>query len=251
MPLYRWEIIRRRKPLITRKLHDVSQVLYLPFDKNHEPYSVESYDPTQVLRLPLEDPPQEITRDRSGYGNDGTIYGAARVIGKVRNALKFDGVDDYVDCGKTSSLALTSSGTIVAWAKYDTLDGILVSSMDWDTERYGYILLVHADGSITFAIGDDVGRDRLDTPAGVISTGTWYHIVGTWDGANLKVYVDGSLVKTAPQTRNSVQNYNTYIGSNVFGVDLRWMDGIIDEVRIYNRALSQAEIKRLMNLRGV
>jgi len=251
MPLYRWEIIRRRKPLITRKLHDVSQVLYLPFDKDHEPYSVESYDPTQVLRLPFEDPPQEVTYDRSGYGNDGTIYGAARVIGKVRNALKFDGVDDYVEVPHSTSLYLNDSLAIATWIK----PSVNLSEEFFVWKRVGdrYLYLRAHLSKAQFAIGDAVYYPAVLGTTNLLAD-VWYYIVGVRDTATrkLRIYVNGVLEAEEDDTTIGDIANTSPIRIGVDGLGwILWFPGIMDEVRIYNRTLSLSEIKRLMNLRGI
>jgi len=251
MPLYRWEIIRRKKPLIGPQIHDVSQVLYLPFDKDHEPYSVESHNPTQVLRLPFEDPPQEITYDRSGYGNDGTIYGAARVIGRGRNALKFDGVDDYVEVSHSASLNATSAVTVGSWIKWISGTGAILSKGDYPNENYYFLVL--SDG--TLLLMGKIGVYRTDlaaSAAGEIPSDVWVHVVGKYDGSKGYLYKDGKLIKEQTPVRTGDLTTNTQalcIGRR--GATGVYFNGIIDEVRIYNRALSQPEIKRLMYLRGV
>jgi len=251
MPIYRAELIKRKWPYSGPLIHDVSQVLYLPFDKDHEPYSVESYDPTQVLRLPFEDPPQEITYDRSGHGNDGTIYGATRVIGKIRNALKFDGVDDYVKIAAPKGLPTgSSSRTIALWAKFD-VDG--KNQMVWwgtaDLNRgCGFRTLATAEfgyrGFSFYFWGNDLmlSFNYLD--------GRYHHCVAWYsEELNLqRIYIDGELLGERTPTKPNTDYSDLYIGIRV-APDI--MDGIIDELRIYNRALSQSEIKRLMNLRGV
>jgi len=251
MPLYRWEIIRRGKLLITPKLHDVSQVLYLPFDKNHEPYSVESYDPTQVLRLPLEDPPQEITRDRSGYGNDGTIYGAVRVIGKVRNALRFDGKDDYVEVPHNPTLLTPSALSVACWVKTTDTNGDIVAK--WSSP-YEWCVDV-AGGKAYFIISKDgtlaAGQRPSITGVTKINDDIWHHIVAVWDGAKMYLYVDG-VSDVTPRDCDALYQGTTALrlggAVSLWG---GWYEGIIDELRIYNRALSEDEIKRLMYLRGV
>jgi len=251
MPLYRWEIIRRKKPLIGPQIHDVSQVLYLPFDKDYEPYSVEPYNPTQVLRLPFEDPPQEITYDRSGYGNDGTIYGAARVIGKVRNALKFDGVDDYVDVPDSPSL-VSDYISIICWFK-SAVDPHYSNVYEKSAGATAVFSLYTRPTSpyLVFRITKGADDNQVVYTANPFD-GKWHHFVATYDGSNLRLYVDGSLVDTTPWsgTLPDTTGFSARIGGEprTYG---GYLDGIIDELRIYNRALSQSEIKRLMNLRGV
>jgi len=251
MPLYRWEVLRRRKPIITRKLHDVSQVLYLPFDKDHEPYSVESYDPTQVLRLPFEDPPQEITYDRSGYGNDGTIYGATRVIGKVRNALVFDGRDDYVEVPKNPTLDLDYF-TLAAWIYPNAFGNWWVIFSDWDGSdaRVNIFLRTDVGGALQCIFGDGTSVYSIAV-SGALTLKTWQHVAATYDQVKLSIYRDGELLDSKAVTAvpyKSPQNLN--IGRRPIYNDNFW-NGLIDEVRIYNRGLTQAEVRRVMQLGGL
>jgi len=251
MPLYRWEIIRRKKPLIGPQIHDVSQVLYLPFDKDHEPYSVEPYNPTQVLRLPFEDPPQEITYDRSGYGNDGTIYGATRVIGKVRNALYFDGVDDYVEVAHSASLNLATPFTVGLWinSSKDYAAWAIVIGKRAGLEGRGWSIHFSPTELIRFELYDGVNSVIVGTK--MISDGKWHHVTAVRDNVKgeIRIYVDGVFDESTSDT----------IIGDITHIDPLYIargggdrfQGFVDEVRIYNRVLSLSEIKRLMNLRGV
>lgn len=73
--------------------------------------------------------------------------------------------------------------------------------------------------------------------------GDWYHVAGTYDGMEIKVYVDGSLrATTAHEDYIEIQSHNLNIARNSEEVD-RYYGGVIDEVRIYNRALSEPEIR--------
>jgi len=251
MPLYRWEIIRRKKPLIGPQIHDVSQRLYLPFDKDHEPYSVEPYDATQVLRLPFEDPPQEITYDRSGYGNDGTIYGAARVIGKVRNALKFDVVDDRVEL---TFLPFTGAvdATLMAWIRFTAgaEPGLFRKIICIGNQAWGESIQLYKeeDGDIAAAAWGQ--RPKNARKAG-LNDDKWHHVTGVFKaGTKASLYVDGSFIGEDSVTYNVSVGPTTakHVGSRIDG---DFWDGFIDEVRIYRRALTMNEIKLLMDKRAV
>jgi len=98
MPLYRAELLAKKPLRYAALIHDVSQVLYLPFDYDDGSYA----------------------RDRSGYGNHGVIYGAALTAGKIGLARSFDGTDDYVEVAHDPSINPTKELTIAAWVKSAT-----------------------------------------------------------------------------------------------------------------------------------
>jgi len=251
MPLYRWELIRRKKPLIGPQIHDVSQLLYLPFDKDHEPYSVEPYNPTQVLRLPFEDPPQEITYDRSGHGNDGTIYGATRVIGRVRNALSFDGVDDYVEVSHKPELNLLKSHTIMFWMyprDVLTTQALFEKTFVSPETSFSWAMNIGVvDRRAQYLLeSDPPGAGRILTNQTDLAANVWHHIASTWDESTVKIYLNGVLDASAPYVGTRYATTGPlHIGRP------SPLNAVLDEIRIYSRALSQAEIKRLMYLRGV
>lgn len=181
-------------------------------------------------------------KDSSGYGNDGTIYGATFVDGKFGNALSFDGMNNYVSVADASSLKPTQI-TIAAWINPNSFmqwGTVLTKSSysSWD-DGYG---LAHYLGSndINFFI-NNYNYNKTSTN---ISIGQWSYIVGTYDGSNIKLYVNGQL-KSSFAYLGSISNSNQPLllgmGTGGEGNKFLW-NGLIDEVRIYNRALSAKEI---------
>jgi len=229
VPLYRAELIRRRKPLITRKLHDVSQVLYLPFDLDDGSYA----------------------RDRSGYSNHGTIYGPGRVAGKINRALDFDGLDDYVEISESISLN-PSQITLTAWVK-PIAKAINEIMHKLSAGRAQYRLIVDtrdAAKELAFRKYDGTLFGAVVYKTGLEMYNVWSHVAGTFDGSVMRIYFNGVEVASKSETTPMPSaGTNLYIGVGQ-GMTY-WFNGIIDEVHIYSRALSAAEIKRLMYLRGV
>jgi len=131
MPLYRAELLAKKPLRYAALIHDVSQVLYLPFDYDDGSYA----------------------RDRSGYNNTGTIYGTTRVAGKIGGALDFDGVDDYVEVADNPSLR-PASITMTAWVKTtSTADmRVLAKTKPYLVYWYGYELAV-VDGKLRAGLG--------------------------------------------------------------------------------------------------
>ncbi len=181
--------------------------------------------------------------DFSGNNNMGILTnGPVWAVGKVGNALSFDGVDDYVNVGNGSSLNITNAVTLEAWVKTQSLGStqdIIFSKYSFSAKK-GIDLLVLPTGAFQINIGN--GTVIAAVSSGVKSVNTWYHVAGVFDGSNIFLYVnnvlEGSGVLTGPILNDITRN--TYIGryngvSNSF-------NGFIDEVKIYNRALSAEEI---------
>ncbi len=183
-------------------------------------------------------------KDSSGNGNDGTIYGASFVEGKFGKALSFDGVDDYVEVPDSASLhIITNAVTVEVWIKIDKLS-IWKSIAEKSVHlNWAYGFFIEEDGDLGFGIGTGgtpVGDAHVLTNV-KDKLGKWLYIAGTAGNGIITIYVDGKLTKQTTYSGNINTNDIPFrIGSR----DNRdYFNGIIDEVRIYNRALSADEIK--------
>ena len=189
--------------------------------------------------------------DTSGQGNNGTYNGVLySQVGKLNTALSFDGSNDYVSVADSANLDITDDITVSLWIKMNSKapwDSILTKSIVWDGDN-GYGFFFRGGGPVlNFFINHvDYGVAVLDPSP---SVGEWHHIVGTYDGSNVRIYSDG--VEGTPMS------YTNSIGTN--NKDLRigydadlggYFDGSIDEVAIWNRALSPTEVLDLYK-RGV
>lgn len=167
--------------------------------------------------------------------------------GVFNGSLSFDGTDDYIDLGNDSSIRdFTDQISVSAWAKYNAYGGggqsysvIAVKGSPWT------FLLENYASKIRFRVTVG-GLDRNAADSEIHELNRWYHFVGTYDGANIKIYKDGELVGTTPITGNLAVNdvtakIGTYQGTNYN------FNGQIDDVRIYNYALTQEQIKLLYN----
>jgi len=161
----------------------------------------------------------------------------------------FDGVDDYVEVADDDSLDLTEAITISAWVKQNAGDtGYNDIVLKWGGDDSYLFRLRDFEGDglsgLQFLIDDDgvEGGDRgYVLSANQDFRGNWFYVVGTYDGANLKVYVDGVLKDTDPYPNGiHIGTENLIIGGPDF-----LFNGSIADVRIYNKALTQAEITKL------
>lgn len=179
--------------------------------------------------------------DASGSGNGGTISGASwSTSGKFGKALDFDGVNDRVTVADSNSLDLTSSGmTLSAWVKPDTVDDYQTVLMKEGTSdmAYGLYSSTNTGNRPSFQF---YGNQLLGPSA--VSAGSWVHLAGTYDGSMMRIYVDGVQVATDPDSDPvpATSNQLSIGRSSMWG---EYFDGLIDEVRIYDRTLTQAEIQ--------
>ena len=180
--------------------------------------------------------------DASGNGNTGTIVGAAWTDGKFGKALSFSGTSCLVTINDSASLDLTSEMTLEAWVYPMALGGwrdIIFKGTDI------YFLM----GSTPQAQRPCAGGSFTSTNAyglAALPTNTWTHLVGTYDGATLRLYTNGVLVSSRAQTGAIATSAGALSigGDSTYG---QYWNGLIDEVRIYNRALSVSEIQTGMN----
>ncbi len=181
--------------------------------------------------------------DASGNNNNGTQSGGVSFAsGKQDQAGSFDGSDDYVNAGNNSSLNFTNSLTIAAWVKTNDIANTTQGIMDKFDGSNGFFLRRWGDFQILVKNGGTDYYTYDTTP-----TTEWFYLAGVVDPTNnrLKFYVNGVLKKEvtgyyAPATATNLLIGTT--GPSANGV--RW-NGLIDEVRIYNRALSATEIKAI------
>ncbi len=181
----------------------------------------------------------KVAFDSSGNNNSGHLHGPA---------LNFDG-GDYVNVVSASSLNPTSAISISAWIKASTVSGTDQIVAKFGTGGGDRQYALELDGGILGMFirksDDSNWVSAVDTVA--VSTGSWYHAVGTFDGSYVRVYKNGILVGTSTQYTGTI-NSGTGQPVHTGGFSGNYFDGIIDEARIYNRALSATEI--LEHFRG-
>jgi len=189
--------------------------------------------------------------DRSGQGNNGTIIDAIPTIGKVGQALSFNAVSkDWVRIG---NILPTSAYTKTAWVYANTTGGgtNIVSGFNGSCCATGTAFWVN--GADFLAAGHDGSYSQVQENASNFPLNSWQFVGVAYDsninGGTLTLYRNGSQVGSATSISPPTGGYVT-IGmfGDIGGSEYNPWDGKIDEVRVYNRALSAAEVKRLYNM---
>ncbi|TSC60348.1 MAG: hypothetical protein LiPW15_226 [Parcubacteria group bacterium LiPW_15] len=185
--------------------------------------------------------------DSSGYGGSGTASGTTVVAGKIGNARSFNGTTDLVNINDPA--LGTSQFTVCAWANKTTWKqyGGIVTDYASTGYRDNFILGYEVpSGTIFFMAGNQVQNDNISTTG--FTGSVWHHVCGVLDGVghNLSIYIDGigNTKSTNVPNIGSIQSTYSHIGRYNSPY---YFNGLIDEIRIYKRALSSAEITTIYN----
>jgi prepilin-type N-terminal cleavage/methylation domain-containing protein len=195
--------------------------------------------------------------DSSGYNNTGTIMNGAFYTsdtphkaagqGAGKYALSFDGADDYVDI--SSPIINTADPfTVEGWVNLTTFTSTDIGNImvgNYYGRYRGYILNVYPSGQPAFHVGRQSDSTTVTVASpDAITFNSWYHIMGVYDGTNAKIYVNGILKKSQAYSPVEPETANTRIGAGQWSGIRAQVTGFIDEVRIYSRALTAAEIQQ-------
>jgi hypothetical protein len=195
-----------------------------------------------VLGLPFKEGMGTATADVSGNQHVATVNGATWTTGRYGSGLSFDGVNDLVTVNDSALLRLTTGMTLSAWVRPTALQ-------TWPT-----LILKERPGDLSYALYANTPNPG---PGGYLRTsdgffqvegggglalGAWSHVAVTYDGTFIRTYVNGVQVGSAGASGAIFASNNPLrIGGNTVWPD-EFYNGAIDEVRVYNRPLSAAEI---------
>ncbi len=189
--------------------------------------------------------------DSSGNGLHGTLVGEPKWRpdgGVIGGALEFDGIGDHIVIGNQSQFDLTEGIAVTAWVKVRRFDRnwqAIVTKGDtaWRIARD------RDRDCVQFAFSS-VPKEQLLKGRINVNDGQWHHVAGVYDGRKMFLYVDGKLDLSAETaTSIPVNDQPVYIGENSQRPGRRW-NGLIDDVRVYNRALAPQEIEALYGRAG-
>jgi hypothetical protein len=187
--------------------------------------------------------------DESGNGNNGVINGASLTsdrFGNNNNAFMLDGINDFIEVPDNNSLDISGDISLSVWINPESIGDYRI--IDKVTVNFGGAYGVDFSGLTT----NDIDRLRYlngseqSLPFG-LDTNENFHIVVTYDQINLKYYINGQLNNSIPKTGLANNNNNPLrFGANSL-LNGNWFHGKLDDIGIWNRALSQQEVSELYN----
>ncbi len=193
--------------------------------------------------------------DTSGKGNNGTLNGPGTwVAGQIGQALQCNGTSVYVDCGTGASLNVTEAVTVTAWIKMDGAGADRKIAGNQDNKTGGYKLGVYSNNFVEFEIRTSANASRTTRSATsggtALQQGVWYHVAGVFikapSGQTLRTYVFGVPDRELGTSQLLGTSAGTFqIGKEPYSAGSFWL-GALDDVRVYNKVLSQEEILWVM-----
>ncbi|MFA4852967.1 MAG: LamG-like jellyroll fold domain-containing protein [Bacteroidales bacterium] len=207
--------------------------------------------------------------DSSGNGNNGTVHGTTLTTDRFGNASKeynFNGTSNYIDFGNPTLLKIGGTLTYSAWVYlngYTNVSGIIGRGKGANGSGHSVMasmLMVDPTGIAYLEISDGT-KESYVVSNQILSLHQWYHVVGTWSGdtsvGGLKIYINGVLDSIGTSQITLINQNITASEDNRFKAGVRdlystgaiygYLNGKIDDISIYNRALSDAEIQTLYN----
>ena len=209
-------------------------------------------DESLVLHLTFDEGEGDTVADYSIHQNNGSVIGDPKwVDGKFGSALEFDG-DNAVEIKHADILNMTTAVTMEMWVKVPGGGNIKQAGIEkgvWGVGEYSLYPVYEGGTVVQFndlppACGDAGIR------GGGIQDNEWHHLAGVWDGKKIYLYIDGNLETSgACAGALGINKQELYIASRI-GDKERSLTGTIDEVRVYDRGLTQAEIQKDMETFG-
>jgi hypothetical protein len=205
--------------------------------------------PGLVLYLPFEEGKGDVAGDASGNGNDGKLINKPKwVTGQIGMALEFDG-SNYVEAADqpNSGFDGVDGLTIEAWVKQGAHhdNGIVVKLTGAGFWPNSYNLETWSDANMWFG----VFQDALAISAPNYPLNEWFHFTGVFDGKAKKqyIYLNGNEVAQGPAPTDTVPDGDQPVWIGIVDPNNFFFRGMLDEIAIYSRALTPAEIQQDMN----
>jgi hypothetical protein len=193
--------------------------------------------------------------DESINTNDGTVNGATLTAdrnGNANKAYNFNGINNYIEAPSNTGLQLSAAYSIGLWFKSNIFNAgqygyTLISKIQSSGWYGGYETMIGETNSIGGVNHTGNINGNFQLPYSGLSSGNWYSVIVTFNGTQLKLYVNGNIVNTVNQsgtlqTGNDPLRFGRRGGGGIYD---QWFNGVIDDIGIWNRALTECEVKKL------
>jgi Concanavalin A-like lectin/glucanases superfamily/Glycoside hydrolase 123, N-terminal domain/Domain of unknown function (DUF6259) len=203
-------------------------------------------DDSLVLYYTFDKDKKNIATDLSGRGNNGNIIKANHTVSPRGNALEFNGSGSHVYCGKKKSLSISGDMTLEMWIKFDPKDlkgkyRLIFGDNGGLAVNRNYTLYTDLAGNIKFAMGNGTSKQHVLIKNNLFKKDKWHHFAIVCAYPWCFVFIDGKMLEKNrlyfPATKT-----NSF-ARNIGGWNHGFFKGFIDELRLYNRALTQKEIE--------
>lgn len=168
--------------------------------------------------------------------------------GKINQGANFNGSSSKIAIADSSALTFTDKITVCAWVYTGTTSGNHTAVGKLGSLTTKEFWLAFNTGQASFLLSTDgSNQNGFQQSSNTMSTNTWYLLTGTYDGTNVKLYINDSLIGTTPMTGNIYSGSSHLNIGNIGDYNVDFWSGNIDEVGIWSRALSLTEISQLYN----
>ena len=194
------------------------------------------------------------TIDESGNNNNGLNYGATLTMDRFYNsnsAYYFNGSNSYINVTHSSSIQPTTGLTLSAWVMFYRLDytSCLLGKGYDNTAGYYGLWYDSTYQCINFQMNFPNNSQNNVSLCTTLQYNTWYHITGTFDGSTMNIYFNGQFYNSLNVSGTLGSNYaDLKIGRNASG---HFFNGNLDDIRIFNRAITDNEVLQLYNEGGL
>ena len=196
----------------------------------------------------LDEGKGEEIKDASGNGHTGEFFGNPEwTDGKLGKGIRFHGAPDHIEVPDPDHKLTPKHITLVCWLNLDNVSGnhSILEQYDWAGDLGTYAWRTNGVALQFYVIW---GVDAPNANGGTLNANEWMHVAATYDGADIKTWINGKVAATATGSRDlNPSNKSLSIGVRGDTKDIHWMQGVMDEIAIFDEALTEKEIQDIMN----
>ena len=222
-----------------------SVTLVTPINRANAAEAAPDGEPGLVGCWSFNEGDENAVKDTSKSGHDGAISGARRVKGVVGSALEFNGTSDFVNVSSPGSGLVDKAVSVEAWIQ-STGNNVNANLVFAGPESLDFGIWIQGGRFFAGIWNSEGAQCSAVSPSGP-TPGQWYHVAMTCDfntDKTVKLFIDGKLISTNPAVGTAIRSAHTSIDIGGRTPNASYFNGIIDEVKIYNRALSEVEIRK-------